>query len=57
MLIFDDCLSYLNIDLIEDLWGGGGVMVALLRMTNTPQDTNVEDLVTFGTAKTEFQKY
>ena len=30
-------------------------MVFLLRMTNTSHETNVEYLVTFGIAKTEFR--
>ena len=32
-------------------------MVVLLCMTNISHNTNVEDLVTFGIAKTEFQNY
>ena len=52
LLIFDDCLSHLNIDLLKEMGGGGGGMVVLLRMTNTSHETNVEDLVTFGITKT-----
>ena len=53
MLIFDGCLSYLNIDMIKGLGGDG--MVVLLCMTNTSYDTNVEYLVTFGITETEFK--
>ena len=50
LLIFDGCPSHLNIDTLKDMGRYG--MVVLIHMTNTSHDTNVEDLVTFGTAKT-----
>ena len=53
MLILDGCPSRLNIDLLKELGGYG--MVVLLCMMNTSHETNVEDLVTFGIANTEFQ--
>ena len=53
LLIFDGFPSHLNIDLLKYLGGDG--MVVLLCMTNTSHETNVEDLVTFGIAKTEFK--
>ena len=52
LLIFDGFPSHLIIDMIKYMGGDG--MVVLLRMTNTSKDTNVEDLVTFVIAKTEF---
>ena len=53
VLIFYVCPLYLNIDLIKDMGGDG--MVVLLNITNTSHETNVEYLVTFGIAKTEFK--
>ena len=53
LLIFDVCLSHLNIDTIKDIGVYG--MVVLIRMTNTSNETKVEDLVTFGIPKIEFQ--
>ena len=53
LLIFDVCLLHLNIDLLKDMGADG--MLVLICMANTSHDTNVEDLVTFGTVKIEFQ--
>ena len=53
-LISDVCLSQLNIDPLKEL--GVDSMVFLLVMENTSHKTNVEDMVTFDIAKTEFQK-
>ena len=53
LLILDGCPSHLHIDLLKELGGDG--MVVLLRMTNTSHKTNVDDLVTFGIVKKEFQ--
>ena len=53
VLIFYGCPLHLSIYLIKDMGGDG--MVALIRMINTSHETNVEDLVTFGIAKIEFQ--
>ena len=39
LIIFDECPSHLNIDMLKDLGGDG--MVVLPRMTNTSHDTNV----------------
>ena len=43
LLIFDGCLSELNIDLLKDMGEDG--MVVLIRMKNTSHETNMEDLV------------
>ena len=53
VLIFDGCLPHLHIDMLKEI-GGSGVVV-LLCMKNTSHKTKVEDMVTFGIAKTEFQ--
>ena len=53
LIIFDGCPFHLNIDMLKEL-GVDGIVV-LLHMTNTSHETNVEDLVAFGIAKTEFQ--
>ena len=53
LIIFDGFTLHLKIDLLKDMGGCG--MVVLLCMTNTSHKTNVEDLVTFGISKTEFQ--
>ena len=53
LLIFDGFTLHLKIDLLKGLGGYG--MVVLLCMTNTSHKTNVEDLMTFGISKIEFQ--
>ena len=50
VLIFYGCLPHLNIDILKEM--GGDVMVVLIRMKDTSHETNVEDLVNFGIAKT-----
>ena len=53
LIIFDGFPLHLNIDLLKEL--GGYVIVALLCMTNTLHETNVDYLVTYGITKIEFK--
>ena len=53
VLIFDGCPLHLNIDILKNPGGDGMVDLSLTKKTS--QKTNVEYLVTFGIAKTEFK--